>query len=68
MMPEGEDDRLGSGAERSVVHIVALADESCSLGDVPGYGSFGRAVVDHDKRAANHKVVGNLGKEGSWIK
>ena len=62
MMPEGEDSRPCPWAERNVVHIMAATDEPCGLGDVPGYGSFGGTVIDHDKRAANHKIVGDLGK------
>ncbi len=67
MMPEGEDRRLGARAERSVMHILALADKPCGLGDVPGDGSFSETVVNHDKRTANYQVIGDLGKEGSRI-
>ena len=68
MMPEREDCGLGTRAEGCVVHILASADESDGFGNVSGYGSFGETVVDHDKGAAEDKVVGNLRKNGSRIK
>jgi hypothetical protein len=67
MMPEGEDRRLRPGADRSVVYVLASTDESCSFGNVSGYGSFGGTVVDHDKRTANNKVVGDLSEKGRRV-
>ena len=68
MMPEGKDGRLRSRVEWSVVHILASTDEPCAFGNVSGYCSFRGTVVDHDKGAAEDKVVGNLRKNGSRIK
>ncbi len=66
-MPEGEDGRLRSRAEWSVVHILSSADESDGFGNAMGHVGFRGTVVDHDKRSANKEVVGDFGEKGSRI-
>jgi hypothetical protein len=66
-MPEGEDGRLRSRAERGCVHIMASTDESDGFGNTVGYFGFGWAVIDHDERSANNQIVGDIGKQSRWI-
>ena len=62
VLPEREDGGLRAKAERGGVHILSSTDESDGFGNAMRNLGFGAAVIDHDKRASDHKIVGNGGE------